>query len=89
MENQKFQHQFIMKFLVLEGQSPSNIHERITSVYGDNTPSRTLVFEWVRPFNNRQLNIEARRRSAGSITATNETNSKTCSLKTVELLFRK
>ena len=58
MENQKFEHQSIIKFLILEGQSPTNIHGRMTAVYGDSTPSRTMVFECARRFKSRQLNIE-------------------------------
>ena len=63
MENQKFEHRSIIKFLVLEGQSPFNIHERMTAVYGNSSPSRTMVFEWARLFKNGQLNIEESQRS--------------------------
>ena len=76
MENQKFQHRSIIKFLVLEGQSPSNIHERMTAVYGDTDSSLTMVFEWARPFKNGQLKIEDRPRSGRPISATNEKNIK-------------
>ena len=58
MENQKFQHRLIIKFLFLKGQSPSNIHEHMTVVYGDSAPSHTMVFEWARRFKNGQLNIK-------------------------------
>ena len=58
MENQKFQHQSIIQFLALEGQLPSNIHERMTAVYGSSAPSHTILFEWARRFKNEQLNIE-------------------------------
>ena len=76
MENQKFQHQSIIKFLVLEDQSPSNIRQRMTAVYGDNVPSRTILFEWARRFKSSQLNIEDRRRSAQPISAIDEKNIK-------------
>ena len=69
MENQRLEHRSIIKFLDLEGQSPSNIHERMTAVYGDSAPSRTMVFEWARRFKNRQLNIED---SGRTISTTNE-----------------
>ena len=52
MENQN---RSIINFLVLKGQSPSNIHECMTAVYGD-----SVLFEWARRFNNEQLNIEDR-----------------------------
>ena len=58
MENQKLEYHSVIKFLVLEGQSPTNIYKRMVVVYGDHTPSRTAVFEWVRRFKNGQLNIE-------------------------------
>ena len=76
MENQKFEHRSIIKFLVLEGQSPSNIHERMTAVYGDSAPSRTMVFEWARRFKDGQLNIEDSPRSGRPISATDEKNIK-------------
>ena len=56
----------------MEGQSPSNIHERMTAVYGDSAPSRTMVFEWARRFKNRQLNIEDSPSSGRTISATDE-----------------
>ena len=74
MENQKFEHRSIIKFLVLEGQSPSNIHERMTAVYGDSAPSRTMIFEWARRFKDGQLNIEDSPRSGRPISATDEKN---------------
>ena len=76
MENQKFQHRSIIKFLFLEGQSPSNMHECMTAVYGDGGSSRTMLFEWARPFKNGQLKIEDRPRSDRSISTTNEKNIK-------------
>ena len=76
MENQTFEYRSILKFLVLEGQSPSNIHERMTAVNGDSAPSRTIVFEWSRCFKNGQLNIEDSPRSGRPISATDERNIK-------------
>ena len=76
MENQKFEHRSIIKFLVLEGQSPSNIHERMTAVYGDSAPSRTMVFEWARRFKDGHLNIEDSPRSGRPISAIDEKNIK-------------
>ena len=70
MENQKFQHRSIREFLVLEGQSPSNIHQRMTAVYGDNAPSHTMIFEWARRFKNGQLNIDDSLRSDRPISVT-------------------
>ena len=60
----------------MEGQSPSNIHERMTAVYGDSAPSCTMVFEWALRFKNGQLNIEVSSRGGRLISATNEKNIK-------------
>ena len=77
MENQNFQHQSIIKLLVLEGQSHSNIHERMSAVYGYSAPSRTMLFEWARRFKNEQLCIEDSPRSRRPVSATDEKNMKT------------
>ena len=60
----------------MEGQSPSTIHERMTAVYGDSAPSRTVIFEWTRRFKNGQLNIEDSPKSGRPISATGEKNIK-------------
>ena len=70
--NQRLEHRSIIKFLNLEGQSPSNIHERMAAAYVDSAPSRTIVFEWARRFKNRQLNIEDSSSSGRTISATDE-----------------
>ena len=74
IKNQKFQHRSIRKSVVFEDQLPSNIHECMTAVYGDSAPSRSILFEWDCRFNNGQLNIEDRPRSARLISATDEKN---------------
>jgi len=58
MENQKFEYRSVIKFLVLEGESPSNIYKHLMVVYGDHAPSRTTVFEWVRRFKGGQTTIK-------------------------------
>ncbi|CAF2788252.1 unnamed protein product [Rotaria sp. Silwood2] len=58
MENQKLEHRSVIKFLTLEGYSPSTIYERMVVVYGDRAPSRTTVFEWVHRFKDGKLNIK-------------------------------
>ena len=42
MENQRLEQRSIIKFLDLEGQSPSNIHERMTAIYGASAPFSTF-----------------------------------------------
>ena len=58
MENQKFEYRSVIKFLVLEGESPSNIYKRLMVVYGDHAPSHITVFEWVRRFKGGQTTIK-------------------------------
>ena len=60
----------------MEGQSPSNTHERMTAVYGDSAPSCTMVFEWAHRFKDGQLNIKDSLRSGRSISAMDEKNIK-------------
>ena len=72
MENHKLEHRSVIKFLVLKGQSPSNIYDRMVVVYGDNALSRTTVFEWARRFKVGQLIIEDGPRSGRPITTTDE-----------------
>ena len=42
MENQRLEHRSIIKFLDLQSQSPSNIYECMTAVYGDSAPFPTF-----------------------------------------------
>ena len=53
IENQKFEYRSVIKFLVLEGESPSNIYKLMVVAYGDHAPSRTTVFEWARRLKDR------------------------------------
>ena len=48
----------------------------MTVVYGDSTPSCTMVFEWARRFKDGQLNIEDSPRSGRPISSTDEKNIK-------------
>ena len=48
----------------------------MTAVYGDSGSSRTMLFEWARPFKNGKLKIEDRPRSGPPISATNDKNIK-------------
>ena len=47
MEKQKLEYRSVMKFLVLEEQSQSNIHKRMVIVNNDHAGSPTAVFEWL------------------------------------------
>ena len=70
MGNQKLEYHSVIKFLVLEGECPSNIYQRTVVVYGKHAPSRTTVFEWGRRFKDGLLNIEDDPRCGRPIIAT-------------------
>ena len=42
--------EIVMKFLILEKQSVSNFHERLTNVYGDSAPLYATVSRCVAEF---------------------------------------
>ena len=71
MKNQKFECHSVIKFLVLGGESSSDIYKRMVVLYGDHALSPTTVFQWSRRCKDAQLNIEDNRRCARPIT--NET----------------
>ena len=55
MENQKLEYRSVIKFLVLERESPSNTYKRMVVVYGNHAPSHTRVSDWTRRFKDGQL----------------------------------
>jgi hypothetical protein len=44
----KLEYRSVIKFLTLEGETPKNVHERMTKVYGVTCPSYTTVKNWAR-----------------------------------------
>ena len=58
MENQKFKHRAVIKFLTKEGVSPQNIHERLVNVYQDQSPSYSTVKKWAAEFKRGRDSIE-------------------------------
>ena len=58
MENQKFEHRVVIKFLTKEGVSPQNIHERLVNVYQDQSPSYSTVKNWAAEFKRGRDSIE-------------------------------
>ena len=58
MENQKFEHRVVIKFLTKEGVSPLNIHERLVNVYQDQSPSYAIVKKWTAEFKRGRDSIE-------------------------------
>ena len=58
MENQKFKHRAVIKFLTKEGVSLQNILERMVNVYQDQSPSYTTVTRWAAEFKRGRDSIE-------------------------------
>lgn len=47
---EKVEHRAVIKFLTKEGESPSNIHQRMVKVYGDKCPAYDVVKRFSRKF---------------------------------------
>ena len=62
------------KFLVRLGKTPSQAHEMLKQVYGDNAMSRTRVFEWHKRFKEGCKEVEDDSRSGRLSTSRTEVN---------------
>lgn len=47
MSEEQIEYRAVIKFLTLEGQSPSDIHDRMLKVYNEKCPSKATVYTWV------------------------------------------
>lgn len=47
----------VIRFLLAEGKTPTEIFARIKTVYGESSMNRTNIFEWYREFNEGRTNI--------------------------------
>ena len=69
----KSEYRAVIKFLVLEREHATNIHERLVNVYGDAAPSLSTVSRWVAEFKRGGTLIEDEpRRGAPSTSVTPE-----------------
>lgn len=60
---EKTEYRAIIKFLVLERQKATDIHQRLVNVYGDAAPSLATVSRWVSEFKRGRSSIEDEPRS--------------------------
>ena len=63
-----------MKFLVQLGKTPSEALGMLQKVYGDDTMSRSRVFEWCKRFKEGREDVEDDPRSGRPSTSRNEAN---------------
>ena len=54
----KTEYRAVIKFLVLEGQSSKQVEERLTSVYGQSSPSSSTIKRWVKEFQRGRESLE-------------------------------
>ena len=57
-QNGKTEYRAVIKFLVLEGQSSKQVEERLTSVYGQSSPSSSTIKRWVKEFQRGRESLE-------------------------------
>lgn len=50
MDMFKIEYRAVIKFLTLQGQSPSEVFEQLKGVYGERSPSYDIVKRWAREF---------------------------------------
>ena len=70
----KTEYRAVIKFLVLEGQSSKQVEERLTSVYGQSSPSSSTIKRWVKEFQRGRESLEDDPRSGRPITSTSPEN---------------
>ena len=69
----KTEYRAVIKFLVLEGQSSKQVEERLTSVYGQSSPSSSTIKRWVKEFQRGRESLEDDPRSGRPTTSVNST----------------
>ena len=70
----KTEYRAVIKFLVLEGQSSKQVEERLTSVYGQFSPSSSTIKRWVKEFQRGRESLEDDPRSGRPTTSTSPEN---------------
>ena len=70
----KTEYRAVIKFLVLEGQSSKQVQERLTSVYGQSSPSSSTIKRWVKEFQRGRESLEDDPRSGRPTTSTSPEN---------------
>ena len=70
----KTEYRAVIKFLVLEGQSSKQVEERLTSVYGQSSPSSSTIKRWVKEFQRGRESLEDDPRSGRPTTSASPEN---------------
>ena len=70
----KTEYRAVIKFLVLEGQFSKQVEERLTSVYGQSSPSSSTIKRWVKEFQRGRESLEDDPRSGRPTTSTSPEN---------------
>jgi transposase len=70
----QLEYRSLIKFLTLEGETPKNIDERMTRVYGDMCPSYTTVKNWARDVRCGREQVEDEPRSGRPSTVVTDEN---------------
>ncbi|XP_070851595.1 protein GVQW3-like [Drosophila suzukii] len=71
---EKEQYRSVIRFLFLEGKWRSEIKERLDAVYGDSSPSRATVKNWLNEFQRGRTSVFGEPRPGATKTVTTEDN---------------
>jgi len=66
----KIEYRAVIKFFVLDGLSPSEIHPKLIKVYGDSAPSISTVKKWAAEFKRGRTSLQDDEREGRPKTAT-------------------
>lgn len=66
----KLEYRAVIKFFVLDGLTPKEIHPKLTKVYGDSAPSMSTVKKWAAEFKRGRTSLEDDPREGRPKTAT-------------------
>jgi len=70
----KLEYRSVIKFFVLDGLSPSEIHPKLVKVYKDSAPSLSTVKKWAAEFKRGRTSVEDDQREDGQKTVNVEEN---------------
>ena len=73
-ENCKLEYRSVIKFLILEGNSPQDIHHRMITVYNDDAPSYATVKRWAIEFKSGRKSLGDDPRSGRPASSVNKEN---------------
>ena len=68
----RYENRIVIKFLWKSGKRPTEIHQEMTKVYGDDIPSVQTVRKWVRYLEKGRESLEDEQRSGRPVSASTE-----------------